>query len=54
MVIPVAPILLKESPVACVVGSVQAALCANLKNPSELILFELLIEGELNVPPIEE
>ena len=54
MVMPVAPTLLKERPVACVDGSAHAALVANLKKPSVLMLFELLTDGELSVPPIEE
>ena len=54
IVIPLVVTLEKVTPDAWVVGAAQAALVANLKKPSVLILFELLIEGELNVPPIEE
>jgi hypothetical protein len=50
----VAPTLVNDRPDAWVVGSVHEALVANLKKPSELILFELLTEGELKVPPMEE
>lgn len=54
MVMLVAPTLVNERPDAWVVGTEHAALVANLKKPSVLMLFELLTEGELNVPPMEE